>query len=250
MEANISSFVICLGMSSPIFFFIASTAAVALINYETTSLERVGEALEKLGAGEGNVDIPNEPFGYDIKRMWASINEIEKNLKKANLNTLIRSLAALYILNIYFSNERYFLDKDTHAAKLDKSAGSLIFTFSVAPSPDNTLYTSEEGIIPETCIYKITRKESEYAFKITYRNLYNETKSMHRFQARDKYQEELKSYLGTVIDEKFFWDFQAKYFNGNAVLLREEFVRNNKLKDIISVQIEQMRAVFWAELNI
>lgn len=84
---SVMEYVLVFQMQLPIiliiFFFIASTAAVALINYETVSLERVGEALEKLGAGEGNVDIPNEPLGYDIKRMWASINEIEKNLKKA-----------------------------------------------------------------------------------------------------------------------------------------------------------------------
>ena len=100
-----------------------------------------------------------KPFDYkdksseDFYSSYCAIkHDREKNLSKANLNTLIRSLAALYILNIYFLGERFHLGEDCHASKLDKSAGSRIFVFSVAPSPDNILYTSEEGVVSDACI--------------------------------------------------------------------------------------------------
>lgn len=198
-----------------------------------------------------------KPFDYkdkypeDYYSSYCAIkHDREKNLIKANLNTLIRSLAALYILILYYSEERFQLGEDHHASKLDKSAGSQIFIFSVAPSPDNILYTSEEGIKPENCIYKITREESEYAFKIIYQNIFGETKLMYILPTRKEYQDDIKSYFGTSITETFLWQFQSKYLNKNIEETREDFFRSNKVKKILSVSINKMKAVFWAELNI
>ena len=197
-----------------------------------------------------------KPFDYkdkspeDYYSSYCAIkHDREKNIIKANLNTLIRSLAALYILILYYSGKQFQLGEDHHAAKLDKSAGSQIFVFSVAPSPDNVLYTSEKGIKPENCIYKITRKESEYAFKIIYQNIFGETKSMYILPTRKKYQDDIKSYFGTSITETFLWQFQSKYLNENNEKTREDFFRSNKVKEILSVSIDKMKAVFWAELN-
>ena len=198
-----------------------------------------------------------KPFDYkdkspeDFYSSYCAIkHDREKNLSKANLNTLIRSLAALYILNIYFLGERFYLGDDHHASKLDKSAGSQIFVFSVAPSPYNTLYTSEEKIKPESCIYKITRKESEYAFKVTYKTIYNEVKALSVFRTGKEYQEKLVTLSGHLVDEQVFWNYLASNSKENEIQVKDSFIANNKISKILSITIKQMEATFWAELNI
>ncbi|GEM_PF-4072313 len=198
-----------------------------------------------------------KPFDYkdkspeDFYSSYCAIkHDREKNLSKANLNTLIRSLAALYILNIYFLGERFYLGEDQHASKLDKSAGSQVFVFSVAPSPYNTLYTSEEKIVPETCIYKITRKESEYAFNITFKTTYNEIKTLNVFRIGKEYQEKLLALSGQPIDEHVFWNYLASNSKENEIQVKDNFIATNKICKILSITIKQMEAAFWAELNI
>lgn len=198
-----------------------------------------------------------KPFNYkdkspeDFYSSYCAIkHDREKNISKANLNTLIRSLAALYILNIYFSGEKYFLEKDTHASKLDKSAGSQVFVFSIAPSPDNVLYTSEEKIISDTCIYKIIRKESEYAFNVVFKTIYGEIQAFNVFRVGKKYQEELIALSGSKIDETLFWNYLATSQNINPQQAKENFIKSNKISEIMYIQVKQMKAVFTAELNI
>lgn len=65
-------------------FIVATAGTLTLIYLESMSMNRLGDALEKLGEGEEVIDIPEDSIGYDIKRMWAGINEIEKNLKRAS----------------------------------------------------------------------------------------------------------------------------------------------------------------------
>ena len=65
-------------------FVLASAGAIAIILVESNALSRIGNALERLGAGDENIEIPEVVMGYDIRRMWSGINEIQKNLKRAS----------------------------------------------------------------------------------------------------------------------------------------------------------------------
>lgn len=121
------------------------------------------------------------PFNYKNgfpEDYYSSYNAIKhdrvKNLKKATVYTLIRALGALYVLNIYYVGRKIQLSGDRHAEKIDKTGGSQIFVFSIAPCVDEIILSSEENIIPETCIYKIVRRESEYSFKVHYINTLKE----------------------------------------------------------------------------
>lgn len=59
------------------------------IRHECEVLDRVNEALEDLAASGETLDIPDNIVGYDMRRMWASMHEIGKNLKKANRATFL-----------------------------------------------------------------------------------------------------------------------------------------------------------------
>lgn len=50
------------------------------------------------------------------------------SLPKANLKHLIRAMAALYILNLYYKNNSYLLDKDSAGTNFDSTLGSSIFS--------------------------------------------------------------------------------------------------------------------------
>jgi hypothetical protein len=58
---------------------------------------------------------------------WQSYQEVkhhrieEDNYKKANLENILQSLAGLYILNVYFFHENYFVTKDNDSIPLPKS---------------------------------------------------------------------------------------------------------------------------------
>ena len=93
-----------------------------------------------------------------------------KNLHKATINVLIRVLGALYILNVYYKDLNVVLDDDYVGQKLDKSGGSEIFNFMVYPSEKAKIFTSNEGIKLDSCIYKIEKHCGEFCFNIKFRD--------------------------------------------------------------------------------
>ena len=54
-----------------------------------------------------------------------------KNLAKGNIKSLVRSLAGLFILNIYYEDTTFSLDKDSIGANFDISLGSSIFSIKI-----------------------------------------------------------------------------------------------------------------------
>ncbi len=65
-------------------FVVASIIAVTLIYSEGAYLHTITKAIEDLAAGKEGIEIPANVIGYDVKRMWSGVNEIEKVLKRAN----------------------------------------------------------------------------------------------------------------------------------------------------------------------
>jgi hypothetical protein len=54
-----------------------------------------------------------------------------KNLAKGNIKHLIRALAALFVLNVYYKKTIFSLDKDATGTNFDNSLGSSIFSIKV-----------------------------------------------------------------------------------------------------------------------
>ncbi|PKO98140.1 MAG: hypothetical protein CVU13_11505 [Bacteroidetes bacterium HGW-Bacteroidetes-8] len=55
----------------------------------------------------------------------------ETSLPKANLKHLVRALAALFVLNLYYRDNSYWLDKDSSGTKFDSSLGSSLFSIKL-----------------------------------------------------------------------------------------------------------------------
>ena len=53
------------------------------------------------------------------------------SLSKANLKNLIRSMAALYVLNTYNNDNNYFLEEDSSGVNFDRNIGSAIFSIKL-----------------------------------------------------------------------------------------------------------------------
>lgn len=82
--------------------------------------------------------------GSKWKQAYQSIkHNRSKNYSKGNLENCIMSLAALYILNIYYKNESFKLNNDYEVNNFDLSQGSKIFSIQVCKGH------SLDGIMPE-----------------------------------------------------------------------------------------------------
>jgi len=79
-----------------------------------------------------------------------------KNLSKGNLKNLIRALAGLFILNIYYKNNVFNLEKNNTGTNFDESLGSSIFSIKVHLNKGVSIekeYEKKDGF--EECIYLI-----------------------------------------------------------------------------------------------
>ncbi|MCG1037075.1 hypothetical protein [Polaribacter sargassicola] len=77
-----------------------------------------------------------------------------KSLTKANLKNLIRSMAALYILNIYNNENNYQLGKEGSGVNFDRNIGSKIFSVKLHISQSVLVgvdYSKKEDF--DECIY-------------------------------------------------------------------------------------------------
>lgn len=91
-----------------------------------------------------------------------------KSLKKGNLKHFIRSLGALFILNIYYQNQSFNLGSNSNGNLFDASIGSSIFSIKLYPFPGidaSGIYKKNEDF--EKCIYIIqaTNETKELARK-------------------------------------------------------------------------------------
>lgn len=102
--------------------------------------------------------------GADWKKAYQAVkhNRVD-NLNKGNINNIIRSLAALYILNIYFKEENYDLEKDSKATNFPTNMGSELFAIKLhkwISYDGDGIYGKSEDF--DECIYLTKwKKESE-----------------------------------------------------------------------------------------
>lgn len=196
------------------------------------------------------------PFDYKNKSdedYYSTYNAIKhdrvKNINKATVYSLIRALGALYVLNVYYMESKINLGDDCHATHLDRTFGSQVFVVDIAPCKDIVLLCSEYSIVTEQCICRIIRKESNFIFNLTYRNQFDEIKTTGVFMIDKGFQDYAESCVGKSLDINEFWNNIAKYTKMTGEQFKNDFEDVNKVKDIISVSSNKMKATFWAELN-
>jgi hypothetical protein len=77
-----------------------------------------------------------------------------ESLTKGNIKNLIRSLAALYVLNLYYKDNLYDLGKDETGTNFDNSSGSTIFSIKIHKNNSINVhneYTKNPDF--EECVY-------------------------------------------------------------------------------------------------
>ena len=212
------------------------------------------------------IDAPNfyfdemkciKPFNYKKETeddYYSAYNAIKhdraKNIsQKATINVLIRALGALYILNNYIMNETFQLGDDIHASRLDRRFGSDIFMSKIAPCRDSVIFSSEEDIIPENCIYRIVRKDSLFAFSILFKNTFGDTQNTSLVMTNQSFQDFAKNYDGQLIDSKSFWDKISKITKMSVNHLKFHFMTSHKAKNILNIKAFKMKPSFYVELN-
>lgn len=195
------------------------------------------------------------PFNYekyskdDYYSIYNAIkHDRSKNLCKANLYTLFRILGALFILNIYFQDERIYLEDFSRQKKIDMSRGSKIFNFYVSPCKDLIKLTNEEDIDREICLYEINRRENGYMFVIEYLNRFDEKETIKMIMGMPIFQEFAKSSLGNQIDLDIFNKFMSQLTYNNEKYFLNEFQNTHKINKILSVTPEKMKSSYWMEL--
>lgn len=196
------------------------------------------------------------PFNYvhksydDYYSVYCSLKHDRiKNLNKATIYTLIRILGALYMLNIYFLDKEIYLGNSPYETKIVQMSMSNIFNYKIAPCMDNTILDSEMNIEEDSCIYKIIRKESDYAIKVEYEDLFEEKKFLKIVEVNDIFQDYAKSNIEKTISEKELFEI----INNNNIESREDFIKRfynkNKIKNIVSISFEKMKSSYWLKLN-
>lgn len=190
----------------------------------------------------------NSPEDF-YKQYNAIKHNREKNINKANIYTLIRVLGALYILNLYYYNEIIYLENDRFATKIDKKKFSQIFTFYIAPCPNTIVLTSQKTVDPVNCIYRIERKDSYYAFKIRYKNYYDEIRSIEVGKPDNNFQQYVKSILGKSISTDDLLACISKEPNTSFEEIRNFLLNSDEIQRIISITAIKTKASYRCTLN-
>lgn len=99
--------------------------------------------------------------GSDWKKGYQSIkhNRI-KNYKFGNMKNAIHALGALFILNLYYKNQRFDFENESETNKFDLSLGSELFTIKLNKDTHNLM----EDITPDdTAIYNLKLRDEDRA---------------------------------------------------------------------------------------
>ena len=106
--------------------------------------------------------------GSDWKKAYQAVkHERVKNLHKGNVGNLIRGMGALFILNLYFTDEVWDLEKDSKASNFPLNAGSELFSIKL----HRWRGTSADGVYSKNpdfdeCVFiSKWEEESEEAFR-------------------------------------------------------------------------------------
>lgn len=169
-----------------------------------------------------------------------------KNISKATIETLLRSLCALYILNIYNRNESVQVF-DGSGKNFDATCGSKIFKNILYPC-QYILSTSGEDIVRSNCIYEVDKNENQYSLRIQYINDMDEEAETTIVTANEEFQKYVKNrHLQNIVISEFL-----TYMSNFMHLTQDEILRflNERFKvtRICNIRAEKMKPSYVAKI--
>ncbi len=148
-----------------------------------------------------------------LKAYQAVKHNRAKSLKKGSLKHLIRALAGLYILNLYYKDISYDLEKDGEGTSFDTNVGAEIFSIKVhinqSVSIDNS-YTINSDF--DECVYIL--KPTDETREIVQNSLK---------ELNIKIQERIEANLASEIQNRF---------TDSSISSQNEF--ESKIKDLVN----------------
>lgn len=170
-----------------------------------------------------------------------------KNFKKGNFKNLIRALGGLYILNIYYQDTTFQLEKDGTGTNFDSSLGSKLFSVKSHISVDiriNIDHTVNSDY--DECIYLIkatdeTRKDvqnlmkeySDEAKERIKKNLHQEIQK-HLPDLKSSSIEDNEKNLNDLVD-KLQNDYTVQVASENALRFKQSY-QNLRYEGILNKQ--------------
>lgn len=196
------------------------------------------------------------PFNYKNDSdddYYAQYNAIKhdrvKNLGKANINTLIRVLGALFILNVYYKDLKVSLNDDYTGEKFDRSGGSEIFNFLVYPSEEASMLIGNKGIELDSCIYKIEKHYGQFCFNMIFVNEKGDIRAWNCIMGNTPFQDFAKSKQGQKLSLDEFFEQISKIIDIDIEEQKQSLFRELKIKQVIEIKGSKMRDSYWAVLN-
>lgn len=170
-----------------------------------------------------------------------------KSLSKGNLKNLIRAMAGLYVLNLYYKDNIYTLEKDASATNFDNSVGSSIFSVKLHINQSISIdkdYTKNEDYDESIYIVKPT-DESRINFQQTLIELNNKTVERTKekvFEELSKElnelqnitQEEVNTKINSIVD-KVKTENMIQVASENGLILKQN-IDNLKYEAVLNKQ--------------
>jgi len=119
--------------------------------------------------------------GADWKKAYQAVKHNRTfSLSKGNLKHLIRAMAALYLLNVYYKNDNFELDKDNSGSTFDERLDSEIFSIKLHANTSisaDGAYTKNVDF--DECVYLLkTTDETAEAARESIRKIEEKSKEL------------------------------------------------------------------------
>lgn len=196
-----------------------------------------------------------EPFNYKNKdendyysNYCAVKHDREENLNKANVKMLIRTLSALYILNLYIKEDKIILGSDKYGETFDKSRGSEIFNICIFPCQSISQLTSQKDIDKSNCVYNIERNDSTYEIKFKYLNYNDDLESTRLIIPNKQFQDYVKTNIGKEIEYEDLVSKLSQISNSSKESISTSIYNTQKIKEMRSIVAQKTKASYSAYL--
>ena len=157
--------------------------------------------------------------GSDWKKAYQAVKHNRTfSLSKGNLKHLIRAMAALYLLNVYYKNDSFELDNDASGLMFDERQGSEIFSIKLHMSTN----ISTDG----TYTKKVDFDECAYLLKATDETAAGVRDSIRKIE--EKSNELASAHMLKKIEREL--QLATDLTADNAQSKIEEFIKNDKEK--------------------
>ena len=130
-----------------------------------------------------------------------------------------------------------------------RSGESEIFNFMVYPSEEARMFTSNDGISLDSCIYKIEKRFGEFCFNIKFKDEKGNIKSWNCIMGNKSFQDFAQSMQGQKLSLDDMFKVLSKFLDINIEEQKQALCNKLKIKEVIEVKATKKEDYYYAMLN-